>query len=321
MELNKRIYFKYSQSSKRCVNTVQGGLMRSQERVQVAIQVSKVSICLNVCLAFIKITLGFVSSSPALVADGWHSVSDLVTTGMAMVGVAIAERKEDDNHQYGHEKFEPVVGKLMALFLFITGLVIIYRSGVYLQSGQTSIPGRLALLGAGLSIFSKEGLYRYTLKQAERIQSTVLKADAWHHRTDALSSVGAFLGILGAINGIPIMEPLATIGIGVLIIKVAVDIYLQSIKELTDVAADAQTIENIRSVILETEGVLSIDDLKTRIHVSKLYVDVEIGVYAELPLRQAHIVAEMVHHRIEKLIPSVKHCMVHVNPCETDGFI
>jgi len=288
--------------------------MKSEERLSVAYRISKVSIGVNVLLSLLKIVIGFISGSGALVADGFHSVSDVVTTIMAMVGVYISGQTSDEDHPYGHEKYEPVMGKLMATFLFATGLLIAFNAIKNIQSGIVHIPESTAIIAAVLSIIIKEAMYHYTMRGAIKIESSVLKADAWHHRTDAISSVGSFIGIWGAMNGWPIMEPIAAIAIGVLIIKVSVDIYMQSIRELIDTAADPDTLEDIREIILETSGVLNIDDLKTRIHVNRLYVDVEIAVDANLTLRDAHHISEDVHDRIEELIPKVKHCMVHVNP-------
>jgi len=288
--------------------------MRSEERLSVAYKISKVTIVLNVLLSGVKIIIGFISGSAALVADGFHSVSDVITTVMAMIGVYISGQKSDEDHQYGHEKYEPVMGKLMATFLFATGLLIAFNAIKNIQAGNIHVPKGTAIYAALLSIVAKEAMYHYTMHGAKKIESTVLKADAWHHRTDAISSVGSFIGIWGAMNGWPLMEPIAAIAIGVLIIKVSVDIYIQSIKELIDTAADPETLEDIRDTIVETEGVIGIDDLKTRIHVNRLYVDVEISVDSHLTLRQAHNIAEAVHDRIEDQIPKVKHCMVHVNP-------
>ena len=288
--------------------------MKSAERLKVAYKISIVSVVLNVLLSAVKIIIGFIAGSGALIADGFHSVSDVLTTFMAMFGVYIAGQSDDEDHQYGHEKYEPVIGKLMAIFLFATGLLIAFNAVKNIQSGMVSIPTREAIYAAAISVLAKEGMYHYTMRGALKIESSVLKADAWHHRIDAISSIGSFVGIWGAMNGWPIMEPIAAIAIGVLIIKVAVDIYMQSIKELIDTAADPETLSDIRDTIMETEGVVDIDLLKTRIHVNRLYVDVEIAVNPDLTLRDAHQISEDVHDRIEDIIPKVKHCMVHVNP-------
>ncbi len=293
--------------------------MKSSERIQVAQRISTVSIGANVLLSVVKIFIGIIGRSSALVADGFHSVSDVATTVMAMVGVRIAGRQDDDDHPYGHEKIEAVVGKLMATILFITGAWIAYNAYSHLAAGDVVIPDRIAIYAALLSIGVKEAMYHYTMAGANKIESAVLKADAWHHRLDAISSVGSFIGILGAIMGLPILDPIASILIGGLIMKVAVDIYYESVRQLIDTAASPDTLEDIQATIMATKGVLAVDDLKTRIHVNRLFVDVEIAVDGNLALWDAHEIAEDVHDNIEAQIPSVKHCMVHVNPVEPEA--
>jgi len=157
-------------------------------------------------------------------------------------------------------------------------------------------------------------MYRYTLKGAKKIDSSALIADAWHHRSDAFSSIGTLIGIAGARMGYPILDPIASLVICIIITKVAIDIYTQAINQLVDHCADAKTIQNIKNKIEETKGVINLDELKTRIHGNRLYVDVEICVDKNLSVCQAHDIAERVHNTTESLDNRIKHCMVHVNP-------
>jgi cation diffusion facilitator family transporter len=180
--------------------------------------------------------------------------------------------------------------------------------------GELQAPGRLALAAAVVSIAVKEWMFHYTKRAAKKINSTALMADAWHHRSDALSSVGSFVGILGARLGFPICDPIAGIIICVFIIKAAWDIFYDATNQLVDKACDEAVCERLREVIGEQKGVLTIDDLKTRLFGAKIYVDVEIGADGNLPLFQAHDIAQHVHDAIEGEFPNVKHCMVHVNP-------
>jgi cation diffusion facilitator family transporter len=159
-------------------------------------------------------------------------------------------------------------------------------------------------------------MYHYTVAAATKIKSSALKADAWHHRSDAMSSIGSLIGVGGAILGFKFFDPLAAIVIAIIILKVAVEIYLKSVDEVMDKSADEETIEQIRETVLNVEGVLSIDLLLTRQHVSLVYVDLEIGVKGDLSLWKAHEIAEEVHEKVENEIDTVKHCMVHVNPYE-----
>lgn len=287
-----------------------------KDRSSLLNRISFVSILVNVALSAVKILAGIFGRSGALVADGIHSVSDVVTTVLAYVGVKMSDKLDDDDHQYGHEKYEPVMGKLLATVLFITAIMLAYSATKELQSGVIEKPTVLPLLAAILSIVVKEWMYRYTLKGAIILDSSALKADAWHHRSDALSSLGSFVGVGGALMGYTILEPVVTFGIAALIMKVAVDIYLQSVKALMDVAADNDTVQEIKSVINSVDGVQRIDELKTRIHGNRIYVDVEIAVLEDLTVKIAHDIAEKVHDMIEESNRKIKHCMVHVNPYE-----
>ncbi|MGB3367630.1 MAG: cation diffusion facilitator family transporter [Acidaminobacteraceae bacterium] len=282
-------------------------------------RISFVSIAVNILLSIIKILAGIFGRSGALIADGIHSISDVITTVLAYVGVKMSDKVDDADHQYGHEKYEPVMGKLLATVLFITAIMLAYSATKELQSGVIVKPTILPLFAAILSMVVKEWMYRYTLNGAIILDSSALKADAWHHRSDALSSLGSFIGVGGALLGYTILEPVVTFGIAALIMKVAVDIYLQSVKALMDVSADDNTVKKINSVISSVKGVQSIDMLKTRIHGNRIYVDLEIAVYENLTVKVAHAIAEEVHDSIEESNRKIKHCMVHVNPSKSNN--
>jgi cation diffusion facilitator family transporter len=284
------------------------------DKTRIAGRISIVSIIWNVLLSIVKITVGFLANSTAMVADGMHSVSDVFTTVLAFAGVKFAEKEADEEHPYGHEKIEPVMGKLLATVLFLTGVFIAYEAIQKIQAGQLVVPGQLAIGAAVLSIVVKEILFRYTIKGAEAISSSALRADAWHHRSDALSSVGSLVGIVGARLGYPLLDPIASVAISMLIIKVAFDIYMNSVRALIDTAASQPVIDKIEEITKSVPGVVRIDALRTRQHADRLYVDLEIAVDAELSLKKAHAIAEEVHDHLEKGMDRVKHVMVHVNP-------
>jgi len=287
-----------------------------QENLAVAKRISIVSILWNIILSVIKVAAGIVGHSSAMIADGVHSISDVATTVLAYLGVKMAAKSADEDHPYGHEKIEPVMGKMLAIVLFLTAAGIMYGGANAIMSGQVETPKGIAIYAAIASIIVKEWMFRYTIKGANQINSGALKADAWHHRTDALSSVGSLVGIGGAMLGYPLLDPIAGVAIGILVMKVAVDIYMQSVKELIDTAADKETVDALRKCIISIEGVRAVDDLKTRMHASRYYVDVEISVDGHMTLHDAHLIAEHVHHVIESDFDNVKHCMVHVNPFE-----
>jgi len=283
-------------------------------RVKIARRVSVVTVVWNTILSVVKIAVGLLGRSSAIVADGIHSMSDVFTTVIAYVGIQLSAKKADDDHQYGHEKFEPVMSKLLATVLTVTALLIGYNGIKSMFSGDLETPSSLNLVAAILSIVVKEWMYRYTIKAADAINSSALKADAWHHRTDAFSSIGSLIGVGGAILGFKFLDPLAAVVIAIIIIKVAVEIYLKSVDEVMDKSADPETIQQIRDTVNKIEGVVAIDLLLTRQHASLIYVDIEIGVNGDLTLWSAHEIAEAVHEAVEDQVELVKHCMVHVNP-------
>lgn len=205
---------------------------------------------------------------------------------------------------------------MLAAVLFATGLAIGYAGLNQLLGGYEEIkaPGALALLAAVVSIGVKEWMYWYTVLAAKKINSGALKADAWHHRSDALSSVGALFGIAGARMGYPFLDCVASVVICAFVIKAAYDIFKDAVDKMLDTACDKDTVKKLQKIILNQPGVLGISKLTTRIFGSKVYVDVEIEADGDMTLRAAHEVAENVHHAIERGASDVKHCMVHVNP-------
>lgn len=277
-------------------------------------KVSIITIIVNIILSLFKIIAGIFGRSSAMIADGIHTASDVITTVIVIIGLSIASKEADKDHPYGHEKFESAMAKLISMLLFATGLYLGYQGISVLIKGEYSRPGGIALVAAALSILVKEGMYRYTIITARTIQSTSMEADAWHHRSDAFTSIGTFVGILGAMFGLEFLDPIAAIVVSLFVMKVGIDLYLKSIDELVDKSADTNTLEDIKSLSLATQGVEEIRDLKTRVFGNRIFVDLEISVDRNLSVEQGHLIAENVHDAIENNIPSVKHCMVHVEP-------
>ena len=240
------------------------------------------------------------------------------STFIVIIGVRLSTKKSDKEHQYGHERMECVSSIVLAGMLLVTGLGIGItgaRDIVKSTSGGTiAIPGTLALIAAVVSIVVKEWMFWYTRGAAKKINSGALMADAWHHRSDALSSIGAFVGIFGARLGYPILDPIASIVICVMIAKASIDIFRDAIDKMVDHSCDAKTEEFMKREILKVPGVRRVDLLKTRLFGSKMYVDIEIAADGNISLFDAHDIAENVHHTIENKFKDVKHCMVHVNP-------
>ena len=285
---------------------------------QTAMKVSGISILVNLLLSIFKLIAGIAAHSGAMISDAIHSASDVGSTFIVIIGVRLSAKKSDKEHQYGHERMECVSSIVLAGMLLVTGLgigITGVRDIVKSTSGGTiAIPGTIALVAAVISIVSKEAMYWYTRAVAKKIGSSALMADAWHHRSDALSSVGSFVGIFGARLGYPILDPVASIVICFMIAKAAIDIFRDAIDKMVDHSCDAKTEESMRREILKVPGVRRVDLLRTRLFGSKMYVDIEIAAAGEISLNDAHDIAENVHHTIEDKFKDVKHCMVHVNP-------
>ena len=294
-------------------------VMTEQERKSIAMRISKVSIGVNVFLSAFKLLAGVLAHSNAMISDAVHSLSDVLSTFVVMIGVHISGKDADDDHPYGHERFECVASIILALMLALTGGGIGLATIRTIQSGteKLAVPGLLALAAAGVSILVKEAMFWYTKKGADRIGSGALLADAWHHRSDALSSVGSLIGIAGARLGFPVLDPIAGVVICLFIFKAAYEIFMDAMKKLVDESVEEDIIKDLRRKILQEEGVLNIDDIRTRVFGSKYYVDVEIAADGSQTLSDAHDIAERVHDHMEELFPDIKHIMVHVNPAES----
>ena len=291
--------------------------VKAKTNEQIAMQVSANSIAVNLMLSIFKLIAGLLASSGAMICDAIHSASDVFSTIIVIIGVKISGKASDEDHPYGHDRFECVASIILAILLGVTGVGIGLTGVQKLIAGHydtLAIPGILALAAAVISIVVKEIMYWYTRNAAKKINSGALMADAWHHRSDALSSVGSFVGIFGARMGFPMLDPLASVVICLFVVKAAVDIFRDAISKMTDRSCDQKTVNEMHDCIMNIRGVEGIDLLKTRSFGSKYYVDIEISADGNKKLWETHAIAENVHQAIEHQFPLVKHCMVHVNP-------
>ena len=284
---------------------------------QIAMRVSYISILGNVLLSVFKLMAGIFAHSGAMITDAVHSASDVFSTFVVMIGIKISARASDKEHPYGHERMECVAAIVLATILCITGLGIGKNAIAKLQDGNDAgmvIPGILALVAAIVSIVVKEAMFWYTRGAARKIDSGALMADAWHHRSDALSSVGALVGILFARNGYPMMDAVASLIICVFIVKASYDIFKDAVDKMVDKACDEETERELRKFVEAQPGVLGVDLLQTRVFGNKIYVDLEICADENSTLKESHQVAEQIHDKLEIQFPKVKHIMIHVNP-------
>ncbi len=287
-----------------------------QNATRSALRVSWITMGINLLLSIIKLAAGLLAHSGAMVSDAVHSASDVFSTVIVIIGMRAAGKESDREHPYGHERLECVAAIVLAGALLATGLMIGWQGirNILAPAEDLSAPGVLALIAAAVSIAVKEGMFHYTRAAAKQVKSEALMADAWHHRSDALSSVGALIGIGGARLGVPVMDPIASLVICLMIVKAAYDIFRDAVDKMVDRSCDEETEKAIRELTLKHEGVMHIDRMMTRQFGNRVYVEMEISVDGEMPLRKAHDIAEQVHNEIEQEFPQVKHIMIHVNP-------
>ena len=277
---------------------------------------SRVGILGNILLSAFKLFAGIFGKSGAMVSDAVHSLSDVFATLIAWIGVRMSKQQEDAKHPYGHERLECVASLFLGLILAGTGFGIGYGGirKLFFERETLEIPTLLPLIAAVISIIVKEGMYRYTMHYAKLLDLAAFKADAWHHRSDALSSVGSFAGILLARLGFPIMDPIASLIICALILKVAFEIISDAIDKMLDTSCGKDTESKLKAFVEEQPGVMHVDLLHTRQFGNKIYVDLEIAVQKDTSLIEAHAIAERVHSNLEQSFPNIKHAMIHVNP-------
>lgn len=286
---------------------------------KIANRVSVITIAGNIVLSVFKLLAGIIAHSGAMISDAVHSASDVFSTIVVITGIRLASKEPDKEHPYGHERMECVTAVILSMILFVTGLGIGVNAVKDIFSadrGSLEIPGVLALAAALISIVAKEAMYQYTKHYARKIDSDALMADAWHHRSDALSSIGALIGIAGSRMGFPVMDPVASLVIFLFIAKAAFEIFKDAAGKMVDRSCSEETEQLLRQCIMKNKNVTGIDLLYTRVFGNKIYVDAEISADPSFTLREAHGIAEEVHNDIEASFPKVKHVMVHVNPSE-----
>lgn len=291
----------------------------SEQEDRMIARISTVTILGNVLLSAVKLFAGIAGHSGAMVSDAVHSLSDVGTTAIAFLGVRLSRKEADREHPYGHERMECAASLILGTILFLVGFGIGWEGLTKITArayDTLAVPGKIALAAAFLSILSKEAMYWYTRHYALLLDSAAFMADAWHHRSDALSSVGSLIGIGGAMLGFPVLDPVASLVICLCIFKVAFDTMKDAFDKMLDTSCGKEYESRLSAFITNQPDIVRLDSLRTRMFGSKVYVDLEIAMTGTKTLQEAHAVAERIHDAVEETFPSIKHIMIHVNPAD-----
>lgn len=291
------------------------------EQAKAARSISLKGMAINLLLFIIKGAAGLMIHSVSLLSDAIHSLTDIISTLIVLIGLKISSKPADEGHPYGHDRIECIIALLLGIMLFGIGGIISWEGicklkvpTVYQDYGV--LLGFAAIGSAVISIVAKEWMYRFTIRCAKKIGSPSMAADAWHHRSDAISSIGSLVGVCGIYLGYPIIDIAACFIISAFVFKAALGICLDACRRLIDVAGDSTVVEAIKESILQNSEVLSIDLIKTRLFGSKLYVDIEVTLNRDLSFEQSHKIAHTIHDIVDSSYEMVNDCTVHVNPSE-----
>lgn len=291
-----------------------GGLT-STDRYQETKKVTLVGAVINLFLSIIKIFFGYIAQSQSLIADGFHSLSDLISDGMVLVAAKHSHREADEDHPYGHGRFETVVTVALGLLLIVVaGGIAVDAVRRMLEPDALMHPGIMALVVAAISIVANEFLYFYTIRVGNKFNSNMLKANAWHHRSDSISSVIVLVGVGGTMMGFQFLDAVAAIGVAAMIIKIGWDLALQSVRELVDTALERETVESINETIMNVDGVRELHSLRTRRMGGEALVDVHVLVSPKLSVSEGHHIGEKVREQVVKQVDDVTDVMVHIDP-------
>jgi cation diffusion facilitator family transporter len=278
-------------------------------------KVTLVGAVVDLLLGVVKILVGFAANSQALIADGVHSLSDLATDFLVLFAAKHAHRKADDEHPYGHGRIETVATVALGVALVIVALGICYDAvRRLLDPGLLLHPGWLALAVAFISVVSKEIIYQYTARVARRLRSKMLEANAWHSRSDAISSIVVVIGVAGSMAGFPYLDAIAAVAVALMIAKIGWDLLWKSLQELIDTALDPAEVDKIRKTILSVGSVRACHMLRTRHSGSDVLVDVHILVDPVLSVSEGHQIGESVRARLMESLEDVSDVTVHIDP-------
>jgi cation diffusion facilitator family transporter len=286
-----------------------------QDQYQVKRRVTLVCAGINLLLTGLKLVIGTVGQSQALIADGIHSLSDLATDAMVLVAIRFARDEADAEHPYGHARFETAATLILGLMLlFVAAGIVVDAAGRITNPDRLTHPGFLALSGAAISIVANEWMYWYNVRVARKLSSDLLRANAWHHRSDAVSSIIVLLGIAGSMAGYPALDAAGAIGVSLLIAKIGWSLGWSGVRELVDTGATAQQLEEIGRTMQEVEGVEAFHDLKTRRMGQALLVEVHVMVQSQVTVSEGHMIGDRVRAHLVEVCEYISEVLVHIDP-------
>ena len=293
-----------------------------QERSREIYKVTLVGSVVNVALLLFKFVAGIVGHSAAMIADAIHSLSDFLTDVIVLVFIRISDKPRDKSHDYGHGKYETLAMMMVGVALLVVAVGILYGGASkihqWLDGAQLEAPGMLALWAALLSILLKEAVYRYSMVKARALNSQAVEANAWHHRSDALSSLGTAVGIGGAIffgQHWTVLDPLASCVVGVLIVKVAVGLLRNALGDFLEHSLPDAVEEEILQLVASLSGVVEPHNLRTRRIGNHYAIELHIRMRGDITLREAHDKASEVEALLRRHYGRETHVAVHVEPC------
>jgi cation diffusion facilitator family transporter len=293
----------------------------NSQRYKETIRVTLIGSVIDLVLGVLKIVFGFIAQSQALIADGVHSLSDLVTDAAVIYAAKHSHREADEDHPYGHGRIETVATVALGIALIAVAAGISYDALQRLFHPETLlVPGAWAIYIAALSVVLKEWIYHYSMRIARKYKSKMLRANAWHSRTDAISSVIVIVGVAGSMAGLWYLDALAAIGVALMVAKIGFDLAWDSLKELIDTSLEAEQVETIRNAILDVDGVNSLHILRTRQMGGDALVDVHIQVAPDISVSEGHFISEKVRSRLIRDIDYVTDVMVHIDPEDDEKF-
>jgi cation diffusion facilitator family transporter len=290
--------------------------MEIEQRYQITRRVTLTGAAVNCGLACLQITFGLLGKSQALLADGFHTLSDLGTDFIVLYASRRASKAADEDHPYGHGRIETLASMLLGVILALVGIGVGIRGVESIFNPSATNPDAITIVFAGLAIVAKESLYHYTLRAARTTHSSLLEANAWHHRSDALSSIVVVIGISAQLLGVAHMDAVAAIVVAAMISWMGFRLGRKALYELIDTGLDFELVAEVRQAMLTDASVVGIHNLRTRSMGGLGYIDAHIEVNPGLTVSEAHYIAHKIEHQVKKQFPKIIDVQIHIDPLD-----